>query len=235
MLRFLFDEPERALEGRHGETVRLMEQFISQLQGKVEAGKDVDHKLRTYEIWTRGLISSLNELEQSHYATIRFKQKIKSSSVSQMQSDEYLMYQRYVYFDKNAFIRVFALLDKIGILLNDLLAMKTERIKPHFSFFTVLRNMRDRGVHRTLTGGLDEVKGLTQEPMARLRKRRNAEIHYMNSEMLDDLVQSHKGYGLEVKLENIMAQSQDLAAGVAMVTDTLYLTFQYACGYIRKR
>ena len=35
-------------------------------------------------------------------------------------------YRRYVYFDKNAFIRLFALLDKLGTLLNDTLELNTE-------------------------------------------------------------------------------------------------------------
>lgn len=235
MLRFLFGEPEREAAGRLAETASLMKQFVGLLHKQIESGKDNDHKLRTYEIWTLGLSASLDELEQSCYAAGRFNKQIKATSVSQMSEEERLIYKRYVYFDKNAFIRVFAILDKLSILLNDLLDMKTERIKPHFSYFTVLRNMRERKVHPELTSKLNAIKEKTQEPMARLRKRRNTEIHYMNSEMQDDLAQSHKMYGEEVKLENISSQSQDLSQGLDMVIESLRLTFQYACGLIRSR
>lgn len=235
MLRFMFGEPERKAEGRLGETIQLMEQFISLLQGRIEAGQDVDHKLRTYEIWTRGLLASLNELEQSCYAALRFKQQITSASVSEMSAEEKLIYKRHVYFDKNAFIRLFALLDKLSILINDLLGMKTEKIKPHFSYYTVLRNMRESKAHPNLTWKLNDLKENTKEPINRMRKRRNTEIHYMNSEMQDDLAQSHKGYGETVLLENIEQQSADLAQGLDMVMESLRLTFQYTSELIRTR
>ncbi|MGO4107730.1 Cthe_2314 family HEPN domain-containing protein [Paenibacillus sp. YAF4_2] len=235
MLRFLFNEPEREPEGRLAETIQLMNQFVSLLHEKIEAGKDIDHKLRTYEVWTKGLLASLNEIEQSCYAARRFKEKIKAPSVSQMSEEEMLNYQRYVYFDKNAFIRIFALLDKLSILLNDMLGMKTERIKPHFSYFTVLRNMRDKKAHPDLTWKLSDIKESLKEPMGRLRKRRNTEIHYMNTEMQDDLAQSHTMYGEEVRLENIEGQSQDLQDGLQLVTGSLRLTFDYACKFIRTR
>lgn len=235
MLRFMFGEPERKAEGRLGETIQLIEQFISLLQGRIEAGQDADHKLRTYEIWTLGLLASLNELEQSCYAALRFKQQITSASVSEMSTEEKLIYKRYVYFDKNAFIRLFALLDKLSILINDLLGMKTEKIKPHFSYYTVLRNMRERKAHPNLTWKLNDLKENTKEPINRMRKRRNIEIHYMNSEMQDDLAQSHKGYGETVLLEDIEQQSADLAQGLDMVMESLRLTFQYTSELIHTR
>ncbi|GLX65927.1 Cthe_2314 family HEPN domain-containing protein [Paenibacillus glycanilyticus] len=235
MLRFLFDEPERKPEGRLAEAIQLMNQFIAIVHGKIEAGKDVDHKLRTYEVWTQGLLASVNEIEQSCYAARRFKERIKSTSVSQMSEEEKLDYQRYVYFDKNAFIRIFALLDKLSIFLNDLLDMKTERIKPHFSYFTVLRNMRDKKAHPDLTWKLNDIKESLKEPMGRLRKRRNTEIHYMNTEMQDDLAQAHQIYGQAFRLENIEAQADDLQHGLQLVTGTLRLAFDYACRLIQTR
>ncbi|WP_317890685.1 Cthe_2314 family HEPN domain-containing protein [Paenibacillus arenilitoris] len=201
---------------------------------KIKEGGDSDHKLRKFEIWTLGLQASLDELEQSHYAALRFQHKISSSSVSQMTEEERIAYNRYIYFDKNAFIRVFSLLDKLGTLLNELLDMRTEKIKPHFSYFTVLRNMREKKAHPELTWKLNEVKEKYKEPMTRLRKRRNTEIHYMNSEMQDDLIQSHRMYGEEVQLENIAAQSEDLTQSFHLAMESLLLTFRYACGLMRK-
>ncbi|GGG75943.1 Cthe_2314 family HEPN domain-containing protein [Paenibacillus radicis (ex Gao et al. 2016)] len=235
MLRFMFGESERKAEGSLANAINLMENFISMLQSRVEAGKDTDHKLRTYEIWTKGLIASLNELEQSCYAAHAFRGRIKANTVSDMSAEELLDYRRYVYFDKNAFIRVFSLMDKLSIFLNDFLEMKTEKIKPHFSYFTVLRNMREKNAHPNLTWKLNDVKEKFKESTGRLRKRRNVEIHYMNSEMQDDLAQSHKEYGEEVQLENIASQSADLAQGLELVTESLRLTFQYACDKLRTK
>lgn len=235
MLRFLFDEPQREPEGILAETYRLMEQFVSLLPKKIAKGGDSDHKFRKYEIWTLGLRSSLDELEQSHYAAVKFQHQITSSSVMQMTADERMNYNRYIYFDKNAFIRVFSLLDKIGTLLNELLDMRTEKIKAHFSYFTVLRNMREKKAHPELTWKLNDVKEKYKEPMTRLRKRRNTEIHYMNSEMQDDLIQSHRMYGEEVQLENIAQQSADLTQGLYLAMESLLLTFQYACRLMRNK
>ncbi|WP_424766393.1 Cthe_2314 family HEPN domain-containing protein [Paenibacillus sp. sgz302251] len=235
MLRFLFDEPQREAEGTLAETLRLMEQFASMVSQRIKAGDDNGLKLRKYEIWTLGLHASLDELEQSHFAALRFQQKITSSSVKQMTDEEKINYNRYIYFDKNGFIRVFSLLDKLGTLLNELLAMRTERIKPHFSYFTVLRNMREKKAHPELTWKLNQVKEKYKEPTARLRKRRNTEIHYMNSEMQDDLIQSNRMYGQEIQLENITEQSADLSQGLYFVMESLLLTFQYACQLMRKQ
>lgn len=235
MLRFLFDEPQREAEGTLAETFHEMEQFISIMSKKMGTGGDDDYKLRKYEIWTLGLHSSLDELEQSHYAALKFQHKITSTAVSQMTDVERIHYNRYIYFDKNAFIRVFSLLDKLGTLLNVLLDMETERIKPHFSYFTVLRNMREKKAHPELTWKLNDVKEKYKESTNRLRKRRNTEIHYMNSEMQDDLIQSSRMYGVEVPLENIAEQSADLTQGLYFAIESLLLTFQYACGLMRKK
>lgn len=235
MLRFLFDEPLRKAEGTLAETYRLMDQFISILSKKMaESGADVQ-KLRKYEIWTLGLRSSLDELEQSHYVALHFQHKITSSSLKQMTDEERIHYNRYIYFDKNAFIRVFSLLDKLGTFLNELLDMRTERIKPHFSYFTVLRNMREKKAHPGLTWKLNDVKEKYKESTTRMRKRRNTEIHFMNSEMQDDLIQSSRMYGEEIKLENVAEQSADLTQGLYLAIESLLLTYQYACGLMRNK
>lgn len=233
MLHFMFDEPERKADGTLAETYQIMEQFVSRMEKQIIAGYDPHHKLRKYEIWTLGLHSSLNELEQSHYAAKKFRARIHSLTVQGMSEEEKINYDRYIYFDKNGFIRVFSLLDKLGTLLNELLDMNTEKIKPHFSYFTVLRNMRNRKAHPDLTWKLNAVKEHYKEPMARLRKRRNMEVHYMNSEMQDDLIQSQRMYGEETKLENISLQESDLTACLHMVIESLRLVFQYACKITR--
>ncbi|REK74604.1 Cthe_2314 family HEPN domain-containing protein [Paenibacillus paeoniae] len=235
MLHFMFDEPERIADGALAETFDLMDQFVAMLAPRIRDEGDTDQKLRKFEIWTKGLRASLIELEQSHYAATRFKEKVASHSVEDMSKDEKLHYDRYVYFDKNSFIRVFSLLDKMGTLLNELLGMRTEKIKPHFSYFTVLRNMRERRAHPALTWKLNDVKEQYKDSMNRLRKRRNTEIHYMNSEMHDDLIQSQRLYGEEARLENIAQQTEDLTRCLHMSIESLRLTFQYACVLMRSK
>ena len=47
-----------------------------------------------------------------------------------------------------------------------------------------------------------------------MRKRRNVEIHNMNSELQDDLMQMHLHWGSAVKLEDIRSQMGDANAGL---------------------
>ncbi|MEF2248577.1 MULTISPECIES: Cthe_2314 family HEPN domain-containing protein [unclassified Paenibacillus] len=239
MLRFLFNESVAQPEGELAEAYQAMDLFISLLHKKMNTLRDETtvfaQQLRRYEIWTLGLKASLNELEQSHYAAAKFRAMIRASSLQTMSDEERLNYKRYVYFDKNGFIRVFSLLDKLGTLLNELLAMHTERVKPHFSYFTVLRNMRQKQVHSELMWALNHVKEKYKEPMNRLRKRRNTEIHYMNSEMHDDLIQSQRMYGEEYPLENVRQQASDLTDSLTMVTESLLLVFQYGCRLAHKK
>lgn len=233
MLRMMFGEPPRKLEGRLGETIPLIRRFVSLLQERSQNSSGQEARYRKYEIYTLGLLASLDELEESQYASRRFADRLTTRRLSEMTEDDLLCYYRYVYFDKNAFIRVFSLLDKLGTLMNDMLQLRTERIKPHFSYFTVLRNMRERSLHQPLSRKLNELKEHYREPMSRLRKRRNAEIHYMNSELQDDLRRLQGVPGQEPELENIQEQLNDLDQGCEMVVESLYQTFRYACGQLR--
>src|SRR5690606_8170528 len=95
-------------------------------------------------------------------------------------------------------------------------------------YFTVLRTMRERQVHVKLTKPLNELKELSKEPTHRLRKRRNTETHYMNSEMHDDLIQRTRMYGQELVLENLDQQMNDLAVGLDLAMQSIKLTFEYA-------
>ncbi|MBW7474414.1 hypothetical protein K0T92_06625 [Paenibacillus oenotherae] len=235
MLRMLFGEPPRIPEGKLLQTMQSMERFVDMLHKRIADGRDQDHKLRKIEIWSLGLLSSLNELEQSQYAAQQFAARVKSQSLQDMSTEERVDYQRHVYYDKNAFIRLFALLDKLGTLMNEFLGLQTERIKPHFSYFTVLRTMRVRNVHVELMGALNDLKDKNKDVLSRLRKRRNTEIHYMNSELQDDLRQSYESYGGNPRLENLQKQCDDLAQGVDMVLETLRLTFNHACSQLKKR
>ncbi|WP_028559843.1 Cthe_2314 family HEPN domain-containing protein [Paenibacillus pinihumi] len=233
MLRMMFGEPPRKLEGRLGETIHLIRRFVSLMQKRIKENPQQEHSLRKYEIWTLGLLASLDELEESQYASHRFAGQIKTTSMAEMTEEDLLSYYRHVYFDKNAFIRVFSLLDKLGTLMNDMFQLRTERVKPHFSYFTVLRNMREKNLHPPLSKTLNELKERYKEPLSRLRKRRNTEIHYMNPEMQDDLRRLDSMNSQEAELENISGQLNDLDRGCEMVMESLYHTFDYAYAKFR--
>lgn len=233
MLRMMFGEPPREPEGRLGETLQIIRRFVSLLQERSATGLGQEMRYRKYEIYTLGLLASLDELEESQYASHKFAAQLTTRRLSAMSEDDLLSYYRHVYFDKNAFIRVFSLLDKLGTLMNDMLQLRTERIKPHFSYFTVLRNMRERNLHPALSKTLNELKERYREPMSRLRKRRNTEIHYMNSELQDDLRRLQGIAGQDAELENIQEQLNDLDQGCEMVVESLYHTFRYAYGQLR--
>lgn len=229
MLQFLFPEDDAVLVDQNFiEVDQLLQRYAAAASARRLESEEANMIWSKFEIWSLGLQSSLNELYSSHYAASKFKQRVKSKSLAEMDEQQRLDYARYVYFDKNGFIRVFSLLDKLGTFLNELLELRTERIKSHFSYFTVLRTMRERRVHLALTGPLNDLKESCKESTHRLRKRRNTEIHYMNSEMHDDLLQQTRMYGQEIRLENLEQQMDDLTVGLHMATESIRLTFQYA-------
>ncbi|EFM08730.1 conserved hypothetical protein [Paenibacillus curdlanolyticus YK9] len=229
MLRMMFGEPPRIPEGQLADAIDQMWSFAELMQRHIQSDGDPEHKLRKYEIWTRGLIGSIDEMEQSCYAANRFAERLTGAPVHEMTEEEQLDYHRYVFFDKNGFIRMFALLDKLGTLLNNVLGLETERMKAQFSYFTVLRNMRLNKKHPALGAALDEIKERYKDPMNRLRKRRNVEIHYMNSELQDDLIQSYNQGKETHRLENIRLQTDDLRLGLELVLEALQLSYRYCC------
>jgi hypothetical protein len=227
LLRTLFGEQPRRLTGRMAEVYKEISQFANLMHERIAAGKDREYRLRVYEIGALGLMASLDELEQSLYAARGYAHRINKESLAHMSYEEQLDYFRYVYFDKNGFIRVFAILDKLGAFLNDALGLQTEKMKPQFSYFTVLRNMRQKRLHPKLSAALDELKEKYQAPLAELRKRRNIEVHFMNTEMMDDLMQSRKSYGKPARLENIDEQVRQLEEAFEMITASLCIAFRY--------
>ncbi|MFS0727184.1 Cthe_2314 family HEPN domain-containing protein [Paenibacillus sp. 1P07SE] len=234
MLRFLFGQEPRQAEGLLLETMTEMETFVTLLQKRIALADERQHQYRKLEIWTAGLLASLDELEQSQYAAHQFGERVTSRYQSGMTPQETMDYYRHIYFDKNAFIRIFALLDKLGTFLNEWLLLDTANVKKHFSYFTVLRRIQERGVEPRLGERLQRIKDQYREPMSRLRKRRNTEIHYMNSELQDDLRQIRAAYGQDIPLEDIGAQLADLDQGCEMVMRTLKETYAYALGMMRK-
>lgn len=228
MLRTLLGEMPRQNNGLLEEAIERMFQTIQLLQKEIERNEDPSHDFRKLEIWTRGLVSSIDELEQSWYAACFFRKSVKAGYVDDMNIQEQSEYARYVYFYKNGFIRVFSILDKLGTVLNDLFDLNTSKVKAHYSYFTVLRQFHYLKNHQSLADELTNIKNEYRSALNALRKRRNAEIHYMNSEMQDDLWQRHQGLHDKVELEDLDKHLEDLKQGLDMVCKSLIASYRYA-------
>ncbi|OPA80012.1 hypothetical protein BVG16_04470 [Paenibacillus selenitireducens] len=227
MLRMLLGQPPRAELGMMQGAADVMKRVRLQIEQREKKGNDPEHTYRKYEIWTQGLVVSLDELEQSVFASGFFADKVKQAYQSEMSKQEEADYHRHIYFYKNGFIRVFSILDKLGTLMNALFDLHTERAKAHFSFFTVLRQFRYLSVHMALMDKLNGIKEQYKEPLNSLRKMRNIEIHYMNMEMQDDLWQRDQTLNGKVKLEDIQQKQKDLELGYQMACETLQAAFEY--------
>ena len=185
---------------------------------------------RKYALWAQGLRRSYVELEESRFAAEYFASRLSAGKhVHELSPEERLDYDLYIYFDKNAYIRVFAILDKLGSLMNEMLRLRTERVKSRFSYFTVLRNMRYTHQHPELASRLGEIKERHQPAMDRLRTRRNMEIHYMNAEFYDDV--RYLSLWEKEPLEDLEANIADLDEGYAMVSHSL----RHSLSYLVKR
>lgn len=237
MLRALFGEPPYDWGGPLRNTIDAMERFalLMQEQGEGESVEAAHN--RKYQIWTEGLLRSLDELESSRYAAQRFARLLGDiASFDQMTDEDRLNYYNHVYFDKNAYIRLFSVLDKLGTLMNEYLRLDTEnRMENHFSFFTVMRNMHQNGLCRELSDRLEELYEPRREAMGRLRKRRNMEIHQMNAELQDDLLQVLNVRREQPHLENIGENMDDLSAGWELVYLVLTAVFNHMCKQAKKR
>ncbi|MNW40774.1 hypothetical protein SAMN04488542_10666 [Fontibacillus panacisegetis] len=227
MLRILLGEPPRQNEGLLGRTIDAMVQTTRLLKKEIQLHQDPSHDYRKLEVWTRGLISSLDELEQCLYAANFFRKKVVHNYEQDMTTTERGDYARYVFFYKDAFIRVFSTLDKLGTLLNELYDLNTTKVKAHFSYFTVLRQFQYFKVYDDLGGRLVAIKENYREALSILRRRRNTEIHYMNHEMKDDLWQRHQTLYGKIELEDLDQHIHELEQGFQMVCETLEVVFIY--------
>lgn len=227
MLRTLLGEPSRKNEGLLGETIDAMAGTARLLRKEMEISKDPTHDFRKLEIWVLGLITSLDELEQCLFASAFFRGKVTNASVDDMDPAERGDYARHVFFYKDGFIRVFATLDKLGTVLNELFDLETSKVKEHFSYFTVLRQFNYKKTHLDLARELEKIKDQYKDALRVLRGRRNMEIHYMNSELKDDLWQRNQALQGKIKLEDLDEYLRDLEQGLHMVTETLRAVFTY--------
>jgi hypothetical protein len=230
----LFGEQPREWTGTSLETVQLIELFTMLSSAIAERLPEQSSRYHTFAIWSEGLLHAMDELEQSCYAAKKYAGQVSHTLVDELSTKERLSYNRHVYYDKNAYIRVFAILDKLGTLLNQLFDLRTERIKAQFSYFTVLRNMRENHLHMELMQPLSELKDRQQGALNRLRDRRNLEIHQMNAELKDDLTQSLANHRERRTLENLISNMGDLDQSWEMVQGSLSYSFRFACEWLQR-
>jgi hypothetical protein len=227
MLRILFNEQRRKDSGKllaAGNAIRAYMAILNAKESRVPQTQVQNHR---FAIWSQSFIDALDELEQSKYCSEQYATRIHDAYLEQMSPDELDDYRRFVYFYKNAFIRLFSILDKLGFFMNEYFELKTETLKSRFSYFTVLRRMHQLHLHESLEQQLYDLKTVNKEPLDRLRNQRNMEIHSINADMLDDLSNQGSTFSSRIHVENVKGNIEDLRTGYDMVCTTLTLTFTY--------
>jgi hypothetical protein len=231
MLRYLFNEPRRQDQGILLEANQAIQQFLQRLHKLIGAGdqgpSSQSIQYKKLEIWSKSLSTALDELEQSQYCAEQYGRRIQKNVLADMTVEEHDDYYRHVYFYKNAIIRLFSLFDKTGSFLDDMFVLHTERVKPHFSYFTVLRQMHQTKAEPLLEQHLYDYKMKFDGPLRKLRSQRNMEIHHMNSEMRDDMLRIHNQPGSREPLENIEDNINDLKQGLEVATLSIREVFHY--------
>lgn len=228
MLRILFNEPRRQDQGELKAANRSIRDYI-ELLSSLPAGER-NQQERRYIIWSGSFLRSLDELEQSQYAAIRYGTQVRSTYLDEMSEEERDDYHRHLYFYNNAIIRLFAILDKLGHFMNERFRLKTEEMKSRFSYFTVLRNMHHNRLYIELEEQLYGLKVKYKEPVERLRTQRNLEIHTISADLLDDLLKAAEAkqeYDERMKTENVREHLQDLAEGCEMTYKAANFVFSY--------
>lgn len=228
MLRRLLGVPGAEQSEQVRKIIRLIEGYCGELRASTPDGMEEHASIYRLEAWASGFKDSLNELEQSQYAAAWFSKRVHKQFEEEMDADELADYRSHVYFYKNAIVRVFSILDKLGYFMNELYMLRTERVKPRYSFFTVLRQMRTEPSVQELYDRLQKIKVAYQEPLNVLRRKRNLEIHYVNVEMLNDLHQTKKHFTKLNGIEDLEQSMAVLAQGCEMVYQTMTTIFDVA-------
>ncbi|WP_284644662.1 Cthe_2314 family HEPN domain-containing protein [Paenibacillus silviterrae] len=236
MLRSIFGEPRRQDEGYLKEANEAIRSFIHKLTLIPPEKRTMAE--RRFVILSEGFLRALDELEQSEYAAQQYGKRVMKLYLDEMTLEEKDAYHLHLYFYKNALIRLFALLDKLGNFINEHWGLQTERIKARFSYFTVLRNMHQNKKYTDLEQKLFDLKVQYKTPVERLRNRRNLEIHSINADLYDDLMKvAELKYGQRARLqiEDIRENLRDLEQGIDMTFRAAAIVFRYAASHASNR
>lgn len=224
MLRAYFGMERRKDSGILLEAFTEIKKSIAVFRDGTCVRPERKHRL---ELWSQTFLDALDELEQSKFCAIEYGGRVSKKFPDEMSQEELDDYHRHVYFYKNAIIRLFSILDKMGQLMNDVFYLETEKLKPKFSFFTVLRRMHERQVHVKLEVKLYKLKEESGTAMDRLRKLRNMEIHSINAELLDELLQNNPELFTRLQVENIQQNLSDLEIAYQMVCTSVKEIYSY--------
>lgn len=228
MLRFLFNEPRRLDSNEMVSVQSAINSFRAIIySGRTRVAIPKDRQARV-EIWCQGFIDAVNELEQSQYVARKYANRVDKKFIELMTIEEAYDYHRFIYFYKNGLIRMFSILDKLGYFMNEMFNLRTEKMKDKFSFFTVLRHMRGfSSNYKWLEEQLTSLKNQHKVTLDKLRNQRNMEIHFINVDMLDDLLDENRRGGDRIRLENTQANMVDLDKGCHMVMQSITIVFTY--------
>lgn len=234
MLKSLFDPYASDHEiSMCKEAMSVIARFTRKLR-KTYGHDKVDARWIRLDLWANGLIVALDELEQSVYCSRKFAEHLDYRYEEEMTESDRLDYYRHLYFYKNAVIRIFSILDKTGFFLDTLFDLETAKVKSKFSYFTVLRQMHQRSVHTHLEQQLYNLKLKFREPLDRLRRKRNLEIHAMNAELIDDVWRSRQRFADRMEVEPIAENHHELMQGFEKVCLALQIIFSYCENQIRR-
>lgn len=226
MIVSLIDDKPLQPSGEWKQIGDAVDAFCRALRSRYQ-GERVKARWIRLDLWASGLFAALTELEQSAELARRFARGLAYRYEEDMPEEDRLNYHRHLYFYKDAFIRLFSVLDKTGHFLDMLFELNTARVKSRFSYYTVLREMHKRGVHAGLEQQLYARKQHYREPMSRLRRRRNLEIHAMNMELIDDVWQQRHQFADRREIEPIGEMLADLDQGMEMVRQSMLIIFLY--------
>lgn len=227
MLSPILGEPKEQETALLQTSIRAIEAFRADLKRLIKQNTPECGRYTRFDLWCRGFVSALVELEWSVRGAGTFGEPVKHAYEEAMDETESGSYHTHLYFHKNAFIRMFSILDKLGYFLNDLYRLETERVKSKFSYFTVLRQMHNRKIQPELEQKLFDLKQRFKEPMDKLRIKRNMEIHHINAEMLDDLTRTDLCRADRTYIEDLESSLTDLRSGYEMVCRTITTAFDY--------
>jgi hypothetical protein len=194
---------------------------------KKEARSPAPAHRQRLEILSRGFKAIIDEMEQSLWAAIQFASHVQSDTENAMTPVELKDYHRFIYFQKNTYIRLFSALDKLGYFLNERYLLQVEKVKHRFSYYTVLRVMQQRKVDPELLSDLLWLRNEYAETMNELRKKRNTEIHLIDPHLLEELMnQARKRHPNEpYRLPNINEEIHSLRKGYDMVMKSIEKVF----------
>ncbi|MEB3100484.1 Cthe_2314 family HEPN domain-containing protein [Ferviditalea candida] len=214
------------------ETIDSVKEYCSRLRKRHQRDTEIPRKMIHLEMWARGFVDALLELDYSLRNSARFREGIDQDYQEALTPEQQNRYHLHAYYYKNAFIRIFSILDKLGYFLTQLFDLEKYRTRAHYSYFTVLSWMHSSSTHPALEQELFDLKVKYRKPLDRLHKMRNLEIHSINVEMLDDLHRDLRSFAERNLIEPLDENLHDLREGYEMVQLSLKTVFDYCADLI---